>query len=84
MSQCNDFWCPNRNIYTGYCKLTAITHNEYKSYNNNNMIIFPQTIGDITFYSKEELFNWVVMQQKMNKDLDYGQVLQLSAYTFPI
>ena len=77
MNQCNDFWCPNRNIYTGYCKLTAcskpITHNEYKSYNNNSMVIFPQTIGDITFYSKQELFNWVITQQKMNKDPDYGR-----------
>ena len=77
MSQCNDFWCHNRNIYTGYCKLTAcikpITRNEYKSYNNNNMVIFPQTIGDITFYSKQELFNWVIAQQKMNKNPDYGR-----------
>ena len=77
MSQCNDFWCPNRNIYTGCCKLTAcnkpITHNEYKSYNNNNMVIFPQTIGDITFYSKQELFHWVTTQQKMNKYPDYGR-----------
>lgn len=24
-----------------------------------NAIIFPQTIGDITFYSKAELFEWV-------------------------
>ena len=76
MSQCNDFWCPNRNIYTGYCKLTAcskpIIHNEDKCY-SNNMVIFPQTIGDITFYSKQELFEWVITQQKMNKDLDYGR-----------
>lgn len=77
MSQCNDFWCPNRNIYTGYCKLTVcskpIIHNEDKSCSNNNMVIFPQTIGDITFYSKQEMFEWVINQQKMNKDLDYGR-----------
>ena len=28
---------------------------------------FPQTIGDITFYSKAELFEWVKNQQKMNR-----------------
>lgn len=29
-----------------------------------NAIIFPQTIGDITFYSKDELFEWVENMQK--------------------
>lgn len=76
MNQCNDFWCPNRNIYSGYCKLTVCSkkptiYNEDKSY-NNSIIIFPQTIGDITFYSKQELFNWVITQQEVNKDPDYG------------
>lgn len=33
----------------------------------DNAIIFPQTIGDITFYSKGELFKWVENQQKINK-----------------
>lgn len=33
----------------------------------DNTIIFPQTIGDITYYSKEELFEWVENQQKINK-----------------
>lgn len=28
---------------------------------------FPQTIGDITFYSKAELFEWVENQQQINK-----------------
>lgn len=32
-----------------------------------NAIIFPQTIGDITFYSKEELTEWVEEQQQINK-----------------
>lgn len=34
----------------------------------NNAIIFPQTIGDITYYSKEELFEWVKNQQTLNKE----------------
>lgn len=33
----------------------------------DNAIIFPQTIGDITFYSKTELFEWVEKQQQINK-----------------
>lgn len=37
------------------------------------MVIFPQTIGNITFYSKQELFEWVITQQKMNKYPDYGR-----------
>lgn len=28
---------------------------------------FPQTIGDITFYSKADLFEWVENQQRLNK-----------------
>lgn len=28
---------------------------------------FPQTIGNITYYSKEELFNWIITQQELNK-----------------
>ena len=29
----------------------------------DDTIIFPQTIGNITYYSKEELFEWVKQQQ---------------------
>ena len=35
----------------------------------NNAIVFPQTIGDITFYDKDELFEWVVKQQCLNKEI---------------
>lgn len=31
-------------------------------------LIFPHTIGDITYYNKEELIKWVEDQQKFNKD----------------
>ena len=31
---------------------------------------FPQTIGDITYYSKAELFEWIENQQKLNKILE--------------
>lgn len=33
----------------------------------SDTIIFPQTIGCITFYSKAELFEWVENQQKINE-----------------
>lgn len=39
----------------------------------DKLIVFPQTIGDITFYNKTELFEWVINQQKMNKNPDYGR-----------
>lgn len=32
-------------------------------------LIFPHTIGDITFYNKDELFEWVKNQQKLNEIL---------------
>lgn len=75
MSSCDNFDCPYRTLY-GNCSVTAcINHEQEKvvKYNSNNMVIFPQTIGDITFYSKKELFEWVITQQKMNKDPDYGR-----------
>ena len=28
---------------------------------------FPQTIGSLTYYSKADLFDWVVTQQELNK-----------------
>lgn len=33
---------------------------------DENRIIFPQTIGNITFYTKQELIDWVLMQQDEN------------------
>ena len=31
-------------------------------------IIFPQTIGDITFYDRHELIEWITNQQKISKE----------------
>lgn len=36
----------------------------------DNAIIFPQTIGNLTYYSKEELFEWVEYQQKINDKIN--------------
>ena len=59
----------------GYCQVTACTkyfQNQTKYLEEVDAIIFPQTIGDITFYSSKELVKWVEDQQKINKDPNYG------------
>ena len=35
-------------------------------------IIFPQTIGNITFYNAQQLIKWVEDQQRINEDPNYG------------
>ena len=42
---------------------------EVKTYSDyaKEALIFPHTIGDITYYNKEELIEWVEDQQKFNK-----------------
>ena len=75
MIVCQDFHCPNIDSYTGICQLTACYKTmatQYVTLDTDNMIIFPQTIGDITFYNREELFDWVINQQRISKDPDYG------------
>jgi hypothetical protein len=39
---------------------------------DEEILIFPHTIGNITYYNKEELIKWVEDQQKFNKDANYG------------
>lgn len=84
MNICNDFNCPNMDKLTGKCKITACSKiqtitiydvlPEVKTYIDfsKEALIFPHTIGDITFYNKEELIKWVEDQQKFNKDPNYG------------
>ena len=59
MNQYCDYTCPNPEvkIYSDCIKET---------------LIFPHTIGDITYYIKEELIKWVEYQQKFNKYHNYG------------
>ena len=71
---CDDFECPYITLY-GNCSVTACIKPIFQNqvtYDTHTMIIFPQTIGNITFYSEQELVNWVISQKKMNKDTDYG------------
>lgn len=78
MIQCCEYTCPYRNYLSGYCSLTACYKGQtivpmaetYIDY--EEMLIFPHTIGDITYYNKEELIKWVENQQKLNKGPNYG------------
>ena len=69
--------CENANAF-GYCNVTACSkyfQNQtihLKNIKNVDAVIFPQTIGDITFYNSKELIKWVEDQQNFNKDPDYG------------
>lgn len=74
-------FCENATIY-GHCKITACSKylqtNETNNYIQLNQtislekIIFPQTIGNITFYNAQQLIKWVEDQQRINEDPDYG------------
>ena len=41
---------------------------QISDYKENSMIL-PQTIGNITFYNKADLFEWIEEQQKINKTI---------------
>ena len=75
MDRCPDYSCLYIGSF-GYCKLTAcIKHFNYTCMtltSHLDTIIFPQTIGCITFYSSKELIKWVDDQQKINEDPNYG------------
>ena len=62
------FECMNRygHSYTEECDNTCEYAKEIGEHKEmkNNAVIFPQTIGDITFYSKDELVEWVENMQK--------------------
>lgn len=48
----------------------ATTQSLYRFANNEDnkdIITLPQTIGNITFRSKKELFDWIIRQQNYNK-----------------
>lgn len=75
MNNCQYWNCPNMNT-RGHCNITGCRDpNRYNPVNvltvnsqKNDSIIFPQTIGSITFYTSKELIDWVCIQQ----DPDYG------------
>ena len=68
--------CKSANAYE-CCNITACS--KYmelpiqETYSDpNNIITFPQTIGNITFYTNKELIKWVEDQQRINEDPNYG------------
>lgn len=69
--------CENANAY-GSCSVTACSKymklQIQKIYSEvyDDIITFPQTIGNITFYSNRQLIKWVEDQQRINEDPDYG------------
>lgn len=65
-------WCELANPY-GSCLVTACSKYLQKNQTTHSeQINFPQTIGDITFYSSKELIKWVEDQQRINEDPNYG------------
>lgn len=69
-------FCENANAY-GSCSVTTACSKNMKLVQviypkSNNIITFPQTIGNITFYTNKELIKWVEDQQLINEDPDYG------------
>lgn len=69
-------FCENANAY-GSCSVTTACSKNMKLVQviypkSNNIITFPQIIGNITFYTNKELIKWVEDQQRINEDPDYG------------
>ena len=69
--------CENANAY-GSCSITACSKymelqiQKIYSELHDDIITFPQTIGNITFYTNKELIKWVEDQQRINEDPNYG------------
>lgn len=79
MDRCSDYSCPYMGMFC--CTLTACIKSGYSTdttlvpqFNETvvDSIVFPKTIGYMTFYSSKELIKWVEDQQKINEDPNYG------------
>jgi hypothetical protein len=84
MDYCYKICCKDLDMLTGKCKLSACNKIKSQTYvipesyvipefYKRDEMVFPHTIGKITFYSSKELIKWVEDQQKMNEDPDYGR-----------
>lgn len=70
--------CGLANVF-GYCSVAACTNPMAQNdvyftgtvsdttISKPDKIVFPHTIGNITFYSSQELIKWVEYQQEINK-----------------
>ena len=74
--KCNNFECSHINVYNGNCEVTGCSKGIYEervySNLNSDIITFPTKIGNVTFYTAGQLRSWVIEQQMMNSDRDYG------------
>ena len=57
---CDNFRCINRNVLTGKCSLTECVNHQF-----SNVIILPQTIAGITFYTTDQLYTWIESHKNM-------------------
>ena len=66
--------CSNKTSY-GYCKTTACINLNYQQnqINQNNTLIFPVTIANRCFATKQDLLDFVKVHIKAMDDPDYGR-----------
>ena len=57
---CDNFGYINRNGFTGEYTLTACANHQY-----SNVIVLPQTIAGITFYTTDQLYTWIESHKNM-------------------
>lgn len=76
--ECMNYECPHRTLY-GNCSITGCINSiktntvVINNKDDNRILIFPHTIGDITFYSKGQLIDYVITQQRCNNDPNFGR-----------
>lgn len=70
----NDDWIVDYDRERGMYRVSYFEDNHFKDeywfdcYEDKELIVeFPQTIGNLTYYSKADLFDWVITQQELNK-----------------
>ncbi len=70
----SDDWIVDHDKECGMYRVSYFENNHFvdehwfDAYEDKELSVeFPQTIGSLTYYSKADLFDWVVTQQELNK-----------------
>lgn len=70
----SDDWIVDYDRERGQYRVSYFEDNHFKdeywfdAYEDRELSVeFPQTIGSLTYYSKADLFDWVITQQELNK-----------------
>lgn len=70
----SDDWIVDYDRERGVYRVSYFEDNHFKdghwfdAYEDKELSVeFPQTIGNLTYYSKEDLFEWITTQQELNK-----------------